>query len=89
MSCCDVIDDDFIDAQIEAVKAAITAYNAAILAIAVNGVQSCRLMTGQTDQMVTKASLATLRLTRAELLGELQTLSALKCGGTVTVIPGW
>ena len=84
-----VIDCDFLEARVVAVKSQILAYDAAILALGTSGVQSYRLMTGQTDQMVTKVNLASLKDTLSQLLEQLQALSARIDGGTVNVRPAW
>ena len=85
--CCDPTDTFWSD-QLTAVKAMILVYNAAILALAINGVQSYQLDTGQTRQFVTKLNLASLRTTRDALLNEVATLEArLGCGGSTHVVP--
>lgn len=82
--------DAFLAEQVAAIKAQITAYNSAILALATGGVQSYQLDTGQTRQLVTKANLATLHTSRDALLNELTTLEARLCGSGVTrVIPSF
>lgn len=67
--------DDFLQEQVEATKALIVAYNAAILALT-TGAQSYQLDTGQTRQLVTKANLATLINARDRLLNELSVMGA-------------
>lgn len=87
--CCDPTDTFWSD-QLAAAKQLAIAYNAAILALAVTGVQSYQLDTGQTRQLVTKANLASLRTVRDGLLNEVATLEARLCGAGVTrVVPGW
>ncbi len=88
-NCCDQTDTFWSD-QLAAAKALAAAYNAAILALVVNGVQSYQLDTGQTRQLVTKANLASMRIVRDGLLNEVATLEARLCGAGVTrVVPGW
>lgn len=74
-----VIGNEYWLARIEAKKAQIAAYDLAITALA-TGAQSYRLNTGQTDQMVTKANLSSLRATLASLENDLSTLDARVCG---------
>lgn len=75
--------------MIAALKAELTAVNAAILAI-LSGAQTYTLDTGQTRQTVTKANLATLRLHRRELMDEIQSLQDLITGQPSYVgRPGW
>ena len=72
-------------------KATVRALSAAITAFAISNIQNYQLDTGQTRQMVTRASLATLRDTRAELLNEIAVLEVrLGCGsGSTHVVPGF
>jgi hypothetical protein len=74
-----VITREWLLERVEAKKAAIIAYEEAITALS-GGAQSYRLMTGQTDQMVTRANLATLRDTLSSLENDLSTLDARLCG---------
>lgn len=84
----DCCDDTFWSDQLAAAKAAVAAYNAAILALA-TGAQSYTLDTGQTKQTVMKADIGSLRVTRDALLNEVATLELRICGnGSTHVIPG-
>jgi len=86
VDCCD---DTFWEEQLAAAKAAVAAYNAAILALATNAIQSYTLETGQTRQVVTKANLTELRNVRSALLNEVASLEARLCGAGTHVIPGF
>jgi uncharacterized protein involved in exopolysaccharide biosynthesis len=71
----------WIEQRIAAKQAQIAALDEAITALTTGGVQSYRLMTGQTDQMVTRANLATMRDTMSALENDVSTLNArLGCG---------
>lgn len=83
-----LVDDQFWIDQVEAAKTALAAYNAAILALS-TGAQSYTLDTGQTRQVVTKATLGELRLQRSALMNEIATLEARVCGGGRHVIPSY
>jgi uncharacterized coiled-coil DUF342 family protein len=74
------ITEAFLQEQIDATKAAITAYHAAILALS-SGAQSYSLDTGQTKQSVTKANLTELRKTLDWLNKELRQLDDELNGG--------
>ncbi len=74
------ITEAFLQEQIDATKAAITAYRAAILALS-SGAQSYSLDTGQTKQSVTKANLTELRKTLEWLNKELRRLDDELNGG--------
>lgn len=80
-TCCD---DQFWIDQLTAAKAAVVAYNAAILALGSDAIQSYTLDTGQTRQVVTKANLTELKNARMSLLNEVATLEARICGSGVT-----
>lgn len=84
----DCDDLSYTQQRIVAVKAAIVAYEAAILALA-NGAQSYQLDTGQSRQLVEKAQLGSLRLTLNDLRVELSTLQQLIGRGRFNVRPGW
>lgn len=76
--------------RIEKTKALIVAWEDAELAISAGGVQSYTLDTGQTRQTVTRADLATIRITIDSLLNRLVTLQArIGRGGVVNVRPAW
>jgi hypothetical protein len=69
-------------AQLAAIETAITAVS--------SGVQSYQLNTGQTQQLVTKANLGSLRLMAKDLESDIATLQARLCGGAqFNVRPGW
>jgi hypothetical protein len=82
------IDSDFRDDQITAIKAAIIAYNAAIIALKTE--KSYTLDTGQTRQTVTNHDLGDLIKTRSSLYNELTILCNIrdKTSGW-NVRPGW
>ncbi len=79
----------FLIDRITATRALIIAYEDALLALA-SGVQSYKLNTGQTDQVVTKLDLTSLNNTVASLYNRCATLEArLNGSGTTTVVPAW
>lgn len=79
--CCD---DQFWQDQLTAAKNLVTAYNAAILALATGGAQSYTLETGQSRQVVTKFNLTELKNVRNSLLNEVATLEIRICGTAST-----
>lgn len=81
--------DEFWRTRLEAKKAQLVACDAAITAIAA-GAQSYQLNTGQTQQLVTKANVGSLRLLMSGLETEIATLEA-RLGGCAAfnVRPGW
>lgn len=79
-------DPQFWQDQIDAVKALITAYNDAILALTVGGVQSYTLDTSQSRQTVTKFDLKDMNEALDGLLNRLATLEARVCGGAVAIV---
>jgi hypothetical protein len=83
-----VIDREWLEARVTATKAAIIAYEEAILALA-GGSQSYSIDTGQTRQTVTKADLGSLRLQLNELENRLAVLDARLCGAGTNVVPGF
>lgn len=86
----DCCDDSFWSDQLAAAKTAVTAYNAAILALATGAIQSYTLETGQTRQVVTKANLTELRRARDSLLNEVATLESRLCGsGSSHIVPNF
>ena len=88
MTDCD--DSAFLQQRLTACEAAITAYETALAAFAVGGVQSYTMDTGQTRQTVTKANLTEIRRMRAELMNERAILRAqLGRGGHTHVVPGF
>jgi hypothetical protein len=87
--CCYDPTDTFWSDRLAAAKASVISYEAAIEAVK-GGAQSYRLNTSQTDQSVTKASLATLQTGLDSALNRVATLEARLCGSGVThVVPGW
>lgn len=85
--CCD--SSTFWAERLAAKKATLLAIDAAITAIA-SGVQSYQLNTGQTQQLVTKANVGSLRMLAKGLESEIATLEArLGCGAQFNVRPGW
>lgn len=85
--CCDTA---FWEAQLASAKQAATAIQAAILALTIGGIQSYQLDTGQTRQLVTRASLSSLREALSSTLNLVATLEIrLGCGGSTHVKPGF
>lgn len=84
-----VVDEEWLRERVVAKKALIVAIEGAITALSVGGVQSYRLMTGQTDQMVTRANLTSLRETLSSLENDLAVLDARLCGASSVVQPGF
>ncbi len=79
----------FWQGRLDAKKEQLIAIDAAITAIA-SGVQSYQLNTGQTQQLVTKANVGSLRLLAKGLESEIATLEArLGCGAPFNVRPSW
>jgi len=81
------MDAAFLQERIDAIKLLIVAYEAAMLAVTVGGVQSYTLDTGQTRQVVTKRSLGEIRNARDQAMNELATLSARRNGAGGIVRP--
>ncbi len=71
---------EFIQAQIDATQTAILAILAAITAIS-SGAQTFSLDTGQTRQVVTKADIASLRLSLNSMRNDLRMLGYQLNGG--------
>lgn len=84
----DCCDDTWIRDRIAAKKAQILAYEAAITALA-SGAQSYQLHTGQTQQLVTRANLGSMRLLVQGLESDIATLQARLGCGRFNVRPGW
>ena len=82
------MDNSFIQTQIDATKAQITAYNAAVLALATGGVQSYTLDTGQTRQTVTKLDLDQLNKVLNSLMNTCATLEARLNGSGTSIARG-
>jgi hypothetical protein len=91
MTTCCQDDPAFWQEQLTSLRATVRALNGAILAFATSNIQNYQLDSGQTRQMVTRASLATLRDTRAELMNEIAMLEIrLGCAsGSTHVVPGF
>lgn len=84
------MDAAFIQARIDATKAAIVAYETAQTTLATGNVQSYTIDTGQTRQTVTRLDLADLQRTIDSLYNRCATLEArLNGSGTVTTRPIW
>lgn len=79
----------YLQDRITAVKAMIAAYEAAITAIATDGLESYTLDTGQTIQKVTKANLSSIQASYNSLLNLLTTLEARLSGNQNHVRPAW
>jgi hypothetical protein len=86
---CDPCDDtQWIIDRIAAKKALVVSYEAAIGALA-TGAQSYQLNTGQTQQLVTRANLGSMRLMVKGLEGDISTLQARLGCARFNVVPGW
>jgi len=84
------MDRTFLADRITAIKAAIIAYEDAIIALGTAGVQSYTLDTGQTRQTVTRLEVSSLQRTVDRLYNTLATLEARLTGcGTVHARPAW
>lgn len=84
-----VIDREWLEQRVAAKKAMIVAFEEAITALGVDGIQQYSLNTGQTTQMVTKANLSSLRTTLQSLENDLATLDARLCGAGHYGQPGF
>ena len=81
---------DFLQEQIDATKALITAYNTAVLNLVTGQISQYTLDTGQSRQVVTNQSIATLNNAIDVLLNRLVTLGARQTGsGSTTTVPAW
>jgi hypothetical protein len=86
MSSC--IPNDFLNSQIEALKLRIVAYSAAINALAVGGIESYELDTGQDKQKVTRLDLTKLRDAWNSDMNQLSVLESIVTGcGTFLGVP--
>ena len=83
------MDRDFIQARIDAAKLQIMAYEAAVDALVVGGVQSYTLDTGQNRQTVTRLDLKSIQEHIDSLLNRCTTLEARLNGATITGRPCW
>lgn len=80
---------DFLIERIDVTKGLIVAYEDALAALS-GGVQSYSLNTGQSQQTVTRASVADLNKTLESLYNRLATMQARLTGSGVTrVRPAW
>ena len=78
------------EASLTAIRAAITAYEAAFLALAVNGAQSYALDTGQNKQTVTKLDLDMISRTLNTLRNQCAILNVRLNGcGRLRLGPQW
>jgi hypothetical protein len=85
--CCD--ESEWLKERIAAKKATIAAIDTAITAVLTSG-QSYQLNTGQTQQLVTKASVGSLRLLVQGLEQDVLALQQRLNGcGSFNVRPGW
>lgn len=83
------MDSEFLQQRIDATKAQIIAYEDAVTALSLGGVQVYSLDTGQSKQTVTRLNLGTLTQTLDSLYNRLATLQARLNGGSVLVRPAW
>jgi len=84
-----VITTEWLEARVEATQTAIEAIELAIATLAA-GAQSYSLDTGQTRQVVSKADVASLRITLMSQYNLLAWLDSQLCGtGVARVIPGF
>lgn len=85
-----LVDGVYLQERITKVKALITVYEDAILAIVTNGAQSYTLDTGQSRQTVTKVDVPDMETALKSLYNLLATLEArLNGSGVTTVRPAW
>lgn len=81
--------DAWLQTRLDAKKAEVVALDAAITALQ-SGSQSYTFNSGQTQQSVTRANLATLIASRAQLENDIVNLSNRLCGGaTLIARPGF
>ena len=86
---CNPCDDtEWIKARIVAKKALVLQYETAIGALS-SGAQSYQLNTGQTQQLVTRANLGSMRLALKTFESEISTLQARLGCASFQVRPGW
>lgn len=81
-------DDTFWRTRLEAKKAQLVAIDAAITQVATTG-QSYQLNTGQTQQLVTRGNVGSLRLLAKGLETDIATLEARLGCGQFSMRPGW
>lgn len=82
--------DILLAAQLEEMKAELAIFNSAIRAFASSNIQSYQLDTGQTRQLVTRATLSSFVKQRDSLLNDIVILSNRLCGGgTLHIVPGF
>ena len=80
------MDAAFLQERIDKVKAQIVAYEDAIDALVVQGMQSYTLDTGQTRQTVTRFELSSLQSQLDSLMNRLATLQARQTGCNVRTV---
>ena len=80
---------DFLQKRIDATEALIEAYEAALLAFTVEGVQQYTMDTGQSRVVVTKASISSLERALNSLTNRYYTLIARRGTGSTTLRPAW
>jgi hypothetical protein len=83
------MDTEFIQSQIEQIKALITNINAAMLALSLGRVKSFSINTGQTQESVTEQDIGYLQGVVDGLYNQLAVLEARLYGGAVSGVPGW
>ena len=84
------MDRDFVQQRINAAKALLLLYDAALTAITTGGAQSYLIDTGQTKTTVTKLDLKTLNDSISSLENRIATLTARLTGNGVTQVrPCW
>jgi hypothetical protein len=86
LDCCD--DTKWIVERIAAKKALVIQYEAAIAALS-TGAQSYQLNTGQTQQLVTRANLGSMRIALRGFESDISTLQARLGCARFQVRPGW
>ena len=84
------VSNTFLDTQIAATEAAITAWTTAQTAFATNGaIQTYKLDTGQTVTTVTRSEADQIQNTIDSLYNQLSTLCARRDGAASVVRPSW
>ena len=84
------MDADFIQTQIDTIKAQITSYNEVLTAIALNPNKSYSLNTGQTTESVTKQDVAKIHELIRGLVSDLQYwYDLLNNTGSIIAGPGY
>lgn len=80
---------NFLRGQITATENLILAYETAVTDLVSGGIQQYTFDTGQTRQVVTKATISTLNSAIDGLYNRLATLEARCNGAGVIGVPGW